>query len=324
MKVRTQINMENIYGIILLSIFLSLGLGLFIVPMLKRKKIGQNIRAVGPQSHLAKAGTPTMGGIIFIISSLILSLIFLPKNLDTFILLLSMIGFGAIGFIDDFKKLVLKQSEGLKPKEKLVLQFLLASAITIISYMNNKESITSFLIPFTNFRLPVSILGIPIMIFIIVGSTNATNLTDGLDGLLATVSLPVFISLGIIANTLENKLFAFIMLGSLLGFLFFNSNPASVFMGDTGSMAIGGAVVALAINLQIPIYLVIFGGIYVMETLSVIIQVLSYRHRNKKRVFLMTPIHHHFELKGYKEQKIVVAFAVVSTILSIISLVAIL
>lgn len=316
--------MENIYLITIISIFLSMGLGKIFIPMLKKKKIGQNIREVGPQSHMSKAGTPTMGGIIFIITALIMSLIILPKNLETAILIISMLGFGAIGFIDDFRKLVLRQSEGLNPKQKLILQFVLAGFITVLSYINDKESITRLLIPFTDFYLPVSIVGFPIMIFIIVGTSNATNLTDGLDGLLVSVSLPVFISLALIASTTENKLFAIIMLGALLGFLIYNSNPASVFMGDTGSMAIGGAVVALAINLKIPIYLVIFGGVYMIETLSVIIQVLSYRHRNKKRVFLMTPIHHHFELKGYKEQKIVTGFMVVSVILCMISLVAIL
>lgn len=265
--------MENIYLITIISIFLSMGLGKIFIPMLKKKKIGQNIREVGPQSHMSKAGTPTMGGIIFILTALIMSLIILPKNLETAILIISMLGFGAIGFIDDFRKLVLRQSEGLNPKQKLILQFVLAGFITVLSYINDKESITRLLIPFTDFYLPVSIVGFPIMIFIIVGTSNATNLTDGLDGLLVSVSLPVFISLALIASTTENKLFAIIMLGALLGFLIYNSNPASVFMGDTGSMAIGGAVVALAINLKIPIYLVIFGGVYMIETLSVIIQV---------------------------------------------------
>lgn len=301
-----------------------MGLGKVFVPMLKKKKIGQNIRTVGPQSHMVKEGTPTMGGIIFIIVALTVSLIILPKNLETLTLLLSMVGFGAIGFIDDFRKLILRQSEGLNPRQKLILQFVLAGLISLIAYINDKESITRLLIPFTDYYLPVSILGFPIMIFIIVGTSNATNLTDGLDGLLVSVSLPVFISLAILATKTQNKYFAVIMLGSILGFLVYNSNPANVFMGDTGSMAIGGAVVALAINLKIPIYLIIFGGVYMIETLSVIIQVLSYRHRNKKRVFLMTPIHHHFELKGYKEQKIVVGFMLVSIILCLISLVAIL
>lgn len=316
--------MDNIYLITIIGIFLSMGLGKVIIPILKRKKIGQNIRKVGPQSHMAKEGTPTMGGVIFIIVALVMSVLMLPRNLETLILIVSMVGFGAIGFIDDFRKLVLHQSEGLNPRQKLVLQFILAGVITILAYFNDKDSITRLLIPFTDYYLPVSVLGLPIMIFIIVGTTNATNLTDGLDGLLVSVSIPVFVSLAIIAKTGTNQLFSVIMLGAILGFLIHNSNPASVFMGDTGSMAIGGAVVALAINLKIPIYLVIFGGVYVMETLSVIIQVISYRYRNKKRVFLMTPIHHHFELKGYKEQKIVVGFMVLSTVLCLISLVAIL
>ncbi|ACV29229.1 Phospho-N-acetylmuramoyl-pentapeptide-transferase [Anaerococcus prevotii] len=313
----------NNFLLIVISILLSIGLGLVILPILKRKKIGQNIREVGPKSHLKKAGTPTMGGIIFIIGALILSLIFLPLDrLEVWIVILSTIGFGAIGFIDDFRKLILKQSEGLSPRGKIILQFGLALIISVLAYINDKDSIGSLLIPITNTSIGLGILGIPIMIFIIVGTTNATNLTDGLDGLLATVSLPVFITLAIIGKGTDNEIFSYIMLGSLLGFLIFNSNPAAVFMGDTGSMAIGGAIVAMAINLKIPLYLIIFGGIYVLETLSVIIQVTSYRHRNKKRVFLMTPIHHHFELKGYKEQKIVVAFAVVSVIFCMITLAA--
>lgn len=315
--------MMNNFLLIVTSILLSIGLGLVILPILKRKKIGQNIREVGPKSHLKKAGTPTMGGIIFIIGALILSLIFLPLDrLEVWIVILSTIGFGAIGFIDDFRKLILKQSEGLSPRGKIILQFGLALIISVLAYINDKDSIGSLLIPFTNTSISLGIIGIPIMIFIIVGTTNATNLTDGLDGLLATVSLPVFITLAMIGKGTDNEIFSYIMLGSLLGFLIFNSNPAAVFMGDTGSMAIGGAIVAMAINLKIPLYLIIFGGIYVLETLSVIIQVTSYRHRNKKRVFLMTPIHHHFELKGYKEQKIVVAFAVVSVIFCMITLAA--
>ena len=315
--------MMNNFLLIVISILLSIGLGLVILPILKRKKIGQNIREVGPKSHLKKAGTPTMGGIIFIIAALILSLIYLPLDrLEVWIVILSTIGFGAIGFIDDFRKLILKQSEGLSPRGKIILQFGLALIISVLAYINDKDSIGSFIIPFTDTSIRLGILGIPIMIFIIVGTTNATNLTDGLDGLLATVSLPVFITLAIIGKGTNNEVFSYIMLGSLLGFLIFNSNPAAVFMGDTGSMAIGGAIVAMAINLRIPLYLIIFGGIYVLETLSVIIQVTSYRHRNKKRVFLMTPIHHHFELKGYKEQKIVVAFAVVSVIFCMITLAA--
>ena len=180
----------NNFLLIVISILLSIGLGLVILPILKRKKIGQNIREVGPKSHLKKAGTPTMGGIIFIISALILSLIFLPLDrLEVWIVILSTIGFGAIGFIDDFRKLILKQSEGLSPRGKIILQFGLALIISVLAYINDKDSIGSLLIPFTNTSIRLGIIGIPIMIFIIVGTTNATNLTDGLDGLLATVSL---------------------------------------------------------------------------------------------------------------------------------------
>lgn len=316
--------MNQIFKIALVSIISSIVLGYAIIPILKNMKVGQNIRKEGPKSHYQKAGTPTMGGIIFIIAAFLITLIFVPFDLSTLILLLSTIGFGAIGFVDDFRKLVLKQSEGLKPKEKIVLQFSLAIIITILTFVYNKESVTMMTIPFSNYQLPVSFLGFPILIFIIVGTTNAVNLTDGLDGLAASVSIPVFLSLFLLTSKDTSRMFSVIMFGVLLGFLFFNSNPASVFMGDTGSMAIGGAVVALAIIEEIPIYLVIFGGVYVVETLSVIIQVYSYKHRNKKRVFLMTPIHHHFELKGYKEPKIVTAFTIVSVVLCLITLVAIL
>lgn len=316
--------MNQIFKIALISIISSIALGYAIIPILKNMKVGQNIRKEGPKSHYQKAGTPTMGGIIFIIAAFLITLIFVPFDLSTLIVLLSTIGFGAIGFVDDFRKLVLKQSEGLKPKEKIILQFSLALIITILTFVYNKESVTMMTIPFSNYRLPVSFLGFPILVFIIVGTTNAVNLTDGLDGLAASVSIPVFLSMFLLASKDTSRMFSVIMFGVLLGFLFFNSNPASVFMGDTGSMAIGGAVVALAIIESIPIYLVIFGGVYVVETLSVIIQVYSYKHRNKKRVFLMTPIHHHFELKGYKEPKIVTAFTIVSVVLCLITLVAIL
>jgi phospho-N-acetylmuramoyl-pentapeptide-transferase len=319
-----EINMNLIGKISIITILSTLILGYAILPILKNMKIGQNIRKEGPKSHYQKAGTPTMGGIIFLISILLMTLIFVPFNMNTAIVLVCTLGFGAIGFIDDFRKLVLKQSEGLTPKEKMILQFVLAIIVTIMAYVNDKESITTLQLLFTNHIVDVGFFGFVILIFIIIGTTNAVNLTDGLDGLATSVSLPVFICLFLLATTETTRLFSIIMFQALLGFLYFNSNPASIFMGDTGSMAIGGAVVALAIIEKLPIYLIIFGGVYVMETLSVIIQVISYKTRNKKRVFLMTPIHHHFELKGYKEPQIVAAFSIVSTILCLITLVAIL
>ncbi|MDU6792403.1 MAG: phospho-N-acetylmuramoyl-pentapeptide-transferase [Anaerococcus sp.] len=316
--------MKDTILIILISLILTLVLGKIIIPILKNSHIGQNIRQEGPKSHYDKAGTPTMGGIIFLISALVLTLIFVPFSMKTFILLLATFGFGAIGFIDDFRKLVLKRSLGLTAKQKIILQVALSFVIAVLCFIFQNDTITKLWIPFTDFRLNVSILGIPIMMFIMIGTSNAVNLTDGLDGLSTQVSIPVFITFIILAQDIENKLFASIMLGAVLGFLFYNSNPASVFMGDTGSMAIGGAVVALAINMGMTLFLVILGGVYVAESLSVIIQVASYKFRNKKRIFLMTPIHHHYELKGYKEPKIVTGFTIVSVILSLITLSAVL
>lgn len=316
--------MENTILIILISLVLTLILGKFIIPILRSSHIGQNIRQEGPKSHYEKAGTPTMGGIIFLISALVLTLIFVPFSMKTFILLLSTFGFGAIGFIDDFRKLVLKRSLGLTAKQKIILQVLISFIIAVLCFIYQNDTITKLWIPFTDIRLNVSILGIPIMMFIMIGTSNAVNLTDGLDGLSSQVSVPVFLTLIILSQNIEDKLFASIMLGGVLGFLFYNSNPASVFMGDTGSMAIGGAVVGLAINMGMPIFLIILGGVYVAESLSVIIQVASYKFRNKKRIFLMTPIHHHYELKGYKEPKIVTGFTIVSVILSLITLLAVL
>lgn len=316
--------MKNTILIILISLVLTIILGKIIIPILKSSHIGQNIREEGPKSHYGKAGTPTMGGIIFLISALVLTLIFVPFSMKTFILLLATFGFGAIGFIDDFRKLVLKRSLGLTAKQKIIFQVILSFVIAILCFIFQNDTITKLWIPFTDIRLNVSIFGIPMMMFIMIGTSNAVNLTDGLDGLSSQVSIPVFLTFIILGQNIEDELFAAIMLGGVLGFLFYNSNPASVFMGDTGSMAIGGAVVALAINMGMTLFLVILGGVYVAEALSVMIQVASYKLRNKKRIFLMTPIHHHFELKGYKEPKIVTGFTIVSVILSLITLLAVL
>ncbi|MCI5840117.1 MAG: phospho-N-acetylmuramoyl-pentapeptide-transferase [Peptoniphilaceae bacterium] len=310
----------NLFAVILLSFVLSAIMGKFLIPILKEKHIGQNIREVGPKSHMGKAGTPTMGGVIIILTFFVISFIVIPKGIKLATLLISSIGFGAIGFFDDFRKLVLKQSEGLNPKQKIVLQVLLSFFICTLNYYFNPEIINVFTVPILNFKIHTGLLGIPIMMFIIIGTVNAANLTDGLDGLISTVSLPIFLVFILISSSVENIYFSSIMFGALLGFLIYNSNPASVFMGDTGSMAIGGAVVSLAINSGIVIHLIILAGVFMFEALSVILQVWSYRHRNKKRIFLMSPIHHHFELKGYKESKIVTVFGIVSCILSLITL----
>lgn len=309
-----------IVGIILVSFISSLILGNFMIPQLKKKHIGQNIRQEGPKSHYDKAGTPTMGGVMIIIVAIILSIIFIPFNSKSLVLLLSTVGFGLIGFIDDFRKLVMKRSLGLNAKQKIVLQVVLSFIVCLITYIENPELVTKLRIPFSNGYWHVGYFGFIILMFIMIGTVNAVNLTDGLDGLVSSVSIPVFMTFILISIGIEDKIFASILLGSIMAFLVYNSNPASVFMGDTGSMAIGGAVSALAINMGNSIFLIILGGVYMFEALSVIIQVISYKTRNGKRIFLMSPIHHHFELKGYKEPKIVTSFAIVSALLSLVTL----
>lgn len=307
----------------LVAIILSILLGKIIIKQLQKAKIGQSIRDDGPQSHLAKAGTPTMGGIIFVISTIITLLLFGKINSTIGVIILGMVGFGGIGFIDDFMKLIMKRSLGLTEKQKLVLQLIVSILLIIVASKVMDNSIQTFIIPFIHTEVNLGILAYPILVFIMVGVANATNLTDGLDGLATSVTIPVFIAL-IIIGTLKSadiSTFSAIFVGSLIGFLVYNSNPASVFMGDVGSMAIGGALVAITTLLNMNIYLIILGGIYMVEVLSVIIQTISYRTRNGKRVFLMSPIHHHFELKGHKEQKIVSTFMVISIILSIITLI---
>lgn len=312
------------YAIILLvCIAISIILSKMVIPFLRNQHIGQTIREDGPQSHFKKQGTPTMGGIIIILTTLIGIVLFGKFSQRTVLFLVSTLGFGLIGSVDDFMKLFMKRSLGLTALQKIILQVLLAFCISIWGYMNGAEQFSSMRVPFTNFNVNFGIFSIPIMMFIIVGTVNATNLTDGLDGLVTGVTIPVIVTLAIIGFMSNNEtvVYCLVFLGSLIGFLFFNSNPASVFMGDTGSMAIGGAVAALVMLLDIPLFLVIIGGIYVAEALSVIIQVTSYKLRHGKRVFLMSPIHHHYELKGYKESKIVTTFSLVSLLLCLVTLI---
>jgi len=313
---------KNLLLPMLVATVISIVIGNFIIAKLRKAKIGQSIRDDGPQSHLAKAGTPTMGGIIFVISTIASLLIFGKINSTIAVILIGMIGFGGIGFIDDYMKLIMKRSLGLNEKQKLILQFIVSILLIVVASKVMPTSITNFLIPFVHKEVNLGFFAYPILVFIMVGTVNATNLTDGLDGLATSVTIPVFLALVVIGamKNADISTFAAVFTGSLFGFLVYNSNPASVFMGDVGSMAIGGALVAITTLLNMNIYLIILGGVYMIEVLSVIIQTISYRTRNKKRVFLMSPIHHHFELKGHKEPKIVATFMVVSIILSLITL----
>lgn len=298
--------------------------GRYIIPKLKEFKFGQTIRDEGPQSHLSKNGTPTMGGVMIILAIVVATLLFAGINYSTIILLTSTLGFGLVGFLDDYIKVVKKRSLGLTAKQKIVMQVLFAILIPAAQYLYNPEA-TNLIIPFTEKTLNLGILYIPFMAFVMIGTVNAVNLTDGLDGLSSTVTVVVSIFFAIMATSLgyaEMSVFSVSVVGACLGFLVHNRYPAKVFMGDTGSMALGGAVVGMAVLTNSALMIPIVGGIYFAEALSVIIQVVSFKTRGK-RVFKMAPIHHHFEQCGYKETKVVKLFAVVSVLLLVLGLMAI-
>ena len=293
--------------------------GFFLIPALIRLKFGQEIREIGPKWHKKKAGTPTMGGIIFIIAALVTALVF-DRDKNSIFIVCTAFSFGLIGFIDDFIKIVMKRNLGLTERQKLILQILAASVSAVVGV---KTGVLSYevIIPFTKWRLNLWHFYIPFAVFVMVGGTNSVNLTDGLDGLAASVTTVVSIFFTVMAYKFSNQsiaVFCAALTGSLLAFLVFNAYPAKVFMGDTGSLFLGGAVCGVALVLKLPIILIFAGGIYIIETLSVIIQVTSYKLTGK-RVFKMSPIHHHFEMSGFSERKIVVMFILVSLLLCVIS-----
>lgn len=286
--------------------------GFVIIPALKRMKFGQSIREEGPQAHQKKAGTPTMGGLIFItsivLSTLLLSYIFSVMTTQTIVLLLVLIGFGAIGFLDDFIIVVLKRNLGLTSLQKLIGQIIIAVAAFFLLKMGPFE--TTVNIPFLDFQIDLGIMYVAFLIFWLVGFSNAVNITDGLDGLVAGTSTISFAAFGVFALIYEQDdiaLFAFVVSGAMLGFLIFNMKPAKVFMGDTGSLALGGVLAMISVLIKQELLLLVIGIVYVVETLSVILQVISFKTTGK-RIFKMSPIHHHFELSGWSEWKVVLVF----------------
>ncbi len=295
------------------------------IPLLRHKQFGQFIREEGPQAHLSKAGTPTMGGIAFIIGITVAIVVSMfMKGSDTtgkIAILLSMFAFGAIGFLDDYNKVAKKQNEGLTPKQKLALQVIFGIALAI--FMMVKEG-TTMLIPFFGKTVDFGILYIPFVVFIEVAMANAVNLTDGLDGLAASTSSIVACTFAIVGMTVHggNEPMAVAgqaVFGALIGFLLYNHYPAKIFMGDTGSMALGGVLSAMAIVGHMEWLLPIAGLIYVIEALSVIIQVTYFKKTGGKRVFRMAPIHHHFELGGWHETKVVRVFCIFTLICCVIA-----
>lgn len=296
-----------------IAIVVSLAMSPFMIPFLTRLKVGQNIREDGPKTHLVKAGTPTMGGIIIITAVMVACFLMAGKSRQALTVVLSMLAFGGIGFWDDYIKVVLKRSLGLRAREKIIMQLLISFALGLLMlvYVGRGSEI---MIPFSNLSFDLGYFYIPFVMVVALSTVNAVNLTDGLDGLASGVTLVVTLALSLISIMLSNYnvlIACGALAGACLGFLFFNRHPAKVFMGDTGSMALGGAITAIAAINHAEIVLLIIGGVYVLEALSVIIQVASFKTTGK-RVFLMSPLHHHFELKGWKERKVVWFFYLLS------------
>ncbi len=317
--------------VLLISFVIAIILGIIIIPILKKLKVGQIERDDGPKSHLKKQGTPTMGGIIMIITMLLvvtgLYVFFTINNQNDLAnkilpVMLLIIGFGIIGFIDDFKKLVLKNTKGLKPSYKMI-GLLIISVAYVLYLVYGLNLGTDTYIPIIKQYIEIPIyLYIPFAIVVILATTNAINLTDGIDGLSSSVSTIIITCLTIIAiltRQSELAIIGSVAIGGTLGFLMFNLHPAKVFMGDTGSLWLGGVISAMALYLKMPIILLVIALVPVLETLSVIIQVAYYK-KTGKRIFKMAPLHHHFELSGWKENKVVIIFSLITLVLCIIGL----
>ena len=304
-----------------ISLAVCLVIGPVLIPALQRLKFGQSVRDDGPERHLKKQGTPTMGGVMFFFS-LILGTIFLAGDVHmTYFLLVCALGFGLIGFIDDYIKIVKKRSLGLTAKQKIIGQFALSIAVSAAAvYMLDVS--TEVMVPVLGWSLDFGVLYIPFLIFLLVGTTNAVNLTDGLDGLASGVTLIVALGytlIGVLQAQPAVVVFGAALAGSCLGFLVFNHHPAKVFMGDTGSLLLGGAVAALAIMTKTELLLPLIGIVYVAEVISDIIQVGVYKWK-KVRVFKMAPLHHHFELCGWSETKVVRVFWAATAIAVLLTL----
>ena len=315
----------------LVSLLVTAGTGLILIPALRRMKAGQSIREDGPVWHMSKQGTPTMGGIMFIVGIAVALLTVGFKGFaegvheHLFVFLFALI-YAAIGFLDDYEKLKKKQNLGLTAKQKFLLQLVVAVAFILL--LRLKGILTPNLyIPFFNtyLKLPEIVYFI-FAAFVIVGCVNAVNLTDGVDGLVSGVTLPVAVCYAAVAyiwGRTYQGVFAGALAGGLIGFLIFNFHPAKVFMGDTGSLFLGGAVCAMAFSMDMPLILIPLGIVYIAETLSDIIQVLYFKATHGKRFFKMAPLHHHFEMCGWSEYKLFVVFTAVSAVFAIISFIAV-
>lgn len=299
-------------------------LGPVVIPYLARLKFGQTERELGVQSHLKKAGTPTMGGVMFLIAITITSLFFIRKYPLIGPVLFLTVSYGLIGFLDDYLKVVKKRSDGLFPRQKMALE-----TVVIIAFMLYLKFFTdvslALRIPFTGgYELNIGILAYPLMYFAIAGTVNGVNFTDGVDGLASSVTVVVAVYFTICAILLGAGVapFGACVGGALLGFLVYNAYPAKIFMGDTGSLALGGFVIGMAYMMQMPLYIIIVGCVYLVEVLSVILQVGYFKMTHGKRIFKMAPIHHHFELSGWSETRVVANFTIVTVLLCLLGFIA--
>ena len=295
-----------------------------VIPFLHKLKFGQQVRDDGPQSHLKKQGTPTMGGVMILLAVVITSVIYIGRYPKIIPILFLTLGFGLIGFLDDYLKVVMKRSDGLYPKQKMALQIVVTAIFAFYMVKFAGVSLT-MLIPFTGGKyLDIGWVAIPLMFFVVIGTVNGVNFTDGLDGLASSVTVLVATFFTVVAIGTKSGIepITCAVVGALLGFLLFNVYPASVFMGDTGSLALGGFVASAAYMLQMPIFIIIVGFIYLIEVLSVMIQVTYFKKTGGKRIFKMAPIHHHFELCGWSETRVVAVFSIITAILCLIALMA--
>lgn len=307
---------------VLLSFAISVVLGPLVIPFLRRLKVGQTERTEGPESHLKKNGTPTMGGILFLVSVVITSLLFVKEYPRIVPILFLMLGFGLIGFLDDYIKVVLKRSMGLRAWQKFSLQ-IVVTGVFAFYLLNYTDVSLAMKVPFVEgMYLDFGWFNIPILFFIVIGAVNGTNFTDGLDGLASSVTVLVATFFTVVAIGTDSGIepITCAVVGALLGFLLFNVHPASVFMGDTGSLALGGFVAATAYMMQMPLFIAIVGFIYLLEVVSVMMQVSYFKITGGKRIFKMAPIHHHFELCGWSETRVVAVFSIVTALLCLVAL----
>lgn len=314
--------MNNLFNIFLYSFIITLFFLIILIPFFRKKKVSQSIRKEGPSSHMSKSGTPTMGGIIIVVLTIIIFTFLLIKeklDLNNYVLLVyPLLSYSLIGFIDDSLIIKLRKNDGIKPKYKFIFQVIFGIIYCVLLFSIKRDTKVNIFNYYIDLKWFYGLL----VVFMLVATSNAVNLTDGLDGLVSGNLIIILIALGLLSykKNIEITYFTVILIGCILGFLCYNFHPAKLFMGDIGSLSLGASIASIFIVMKMEILLMIFGFVFILETLSVILQVSYFKKTNGKRLFLMTPIHHHFEMKGLKEWQIDLLFWVVTLIMATIGL----